>query len=225
MRVPHVLRTRTRAVTADDFEYLSAQVDGVARARCITPNVSGASREAAFPGQIRTLDVQPGQVSMAVLPRIEVPVGRISPDQLVLSAELRASVQTHLDERRMVGTTLEVRSAQYSWVSVAALIRVLPGSSRELRADVQRAALAALYRYLNPHVGGASGVGWPFGRPLYLSELYSLLKTVPGGDFVEDVQVFLSDPGQPDSREPVGTQLLLPPQGLIVSDVHTVQVE
>jgi len=225
MRVPHVLRTRTRAVTADDFEYLSAQVDGVARARCITPNVSGASREAAFPGQIRTLDVQPGQVSMAVLPRIEVPVGRISPDQLVLSAELRASVQTHLDERRMVGTTLEVRSAQYSWVSVAALIRVLPGSSRELRADVQRAALAALYRYLNPHVGGASGGGWPFGRPLYLSELYSLLKTVPGGDFVEDVQVFLSDPGQPDSREPVGTQLLLPPQGLIVSDVHTVQVE
>ncbi|MGY2896268.1 putative baseplate assembly protein [Deinococcus sp. UYEF24] len=225
MRVPQVLRTRTRAVTADDYEYLAAQVEGVARARCITPNVSSSAGQVAFPGQIRALDVQPGQVSMVVLPRIEVPVGRISPDQLVLSAELRASVQTTLDERRMVGTTLEVRSPQFAWVSVSALIRVPAGSSRELKAEVQRAALASLYRTLNPHTGGATGEGWPFGRPLYLSELYSLLRSVPGTDFVEDVQVFLSDPGQADSRTSVGPQLLLPPQGLIVSDVHTVRVE
>lgn len=225
MRVPHALRTRTRAVTADDYEYLSAQVDGVARARCITPNLSAAASDVSFPGQIRALDVQPGQVSMVVLPRIEVPEGRIAPDQLVLSAELRASVQAYLDERRMVGTTLEVRSPQFFWVSVTALIRVPPGSSRALMAEVQRRALAALYRHLNPHLGGALGGGWPFGRPLYLSELYSLLRTVPGGDFVEDVQVFLNDPGHPETREPAGTQVLLPPQGLIVSDLHTVMVE
>jgi predicted phage baseplate assembly protein len=225
MRVPQVLRTRTRAVTADDYEYLALQVDGVARSRCITPHLSSAAGQLAFPGQIRALDVQPGQVSMVVLPRIEVPVGRIAPDQLVLSAELRASVQSFLDERRMVGTTLEVRSPQYAWVSVNALIRAPVGSSRELKADIQRAALATLYQHLNPHTGGAAGTGWTFGRPLYLSELYSLLRSVPGGDFVEDVQVFLSDPGQADLREPVGTQLLLPPQGLIVSDVHTVRVE
>ncbi|AZI44511.1 putative baseplate assembly protein (plasmid) [Deinococcus psychrotolerans] len=224
-RVPHVLRTRTRAVTADDYEYLAAQVDGVARSRCITPNVSSSAGQASFPGQIRALDVQPGQVSMVVLPRIEVPVGRIAPDQLVLSAELRASVQSHLDERRMVGTTLEVRPPQYAWVSVSALMRVPVGSSRELKAGVQRAALATLYRYLNPHTGSASGQGWPFGRPLYLSELYSLLRSVPDSDFVEDIQVFLSDPGHADSRESVGPQLLLPPQGLIVSDLHTVRVE
>ena len=100
-----------------------------------------------------------------------------------------------------------------------------PGSSRALMAEVQRRALGALYRHLNPHLGGALGGGWPFGRPLYLSELYSLLRTVPGGDFVEDVQVFLNDPGHPETREPAGTQVLLPPQGLIVSDLHTVVVE
>ncbi|WP_420595515.1 putative baseplate assembly protein [Deinococcus sp.] len=225
MRVPHALRTRTRAVTADDYEYLAAQVDGVARARCITPHLSSAAGEVSFPGQIRALDVQPGQVSMVVLPRIEVPEGRIAPDQLILSAELRASVQASLDERRMVGTTLEVRSPQYFWVSVSALIRVPLGSPRTLHAEVQRSAMAALYRYLNPHLGGANGAGWAFGRPLYLSELYSLLRGVPGGDFVEEVQVFLSDPAHPETREPVGTQLLLPPQGVIVSDLHTVQVE
>ncbi|WP_051517444.1 putative baseplate assembly protein, partial [Deinococcus phoenicis] len=60
-RVPHVLRTRTRAVTADDYEFLARQVEGVARARCITPNLAGAAGEGAYPGQIRALDVQPGQ--------------------------------------------------------------------------------------------------------------------------------------------------------------------
>ncbi|EYB66961.1 hypothetical protein DEIPH_ctg059orf0011 [Deinococcus phoenicis] len=169
--------------------------------------------------------MQPGQVSMVILPLIAVPPGRIAPDQLTLSAELRASVQAHLDERRLVGTTLEVRAPQLFWVSVSALIRVPPGSSRGLKADVRRAAEALLYRYLNPHTGGSAGTGWPFGRTLHLSELYSLLRTVPGGDFVEDVQVFLTEPGQQDLRQPVSTQLLLPPQGVVVSDLHTVRVE
>lgn len=225
LRVPHVLRTRTRAVTADDFEYLANAVPGVARARCITPNLSLAAGEVSYPGQIRSIDVLPGQVSMVVLPKTEVTGGRIPPDQLVLSAELRSSVQTYLDERRMVGTTLEVRSPQYFWVSVTGLLRVPAGSSAGLRGDVQRAAEAALYRYLNPHTGGADRRGWPFGRSLYVAELFSLLRTVPGVDFVEDVQVFLSDPSRPDERESAGAQLLIPPQGLIVSDVHTVQVE
>lgn len=225
LRVPHVLRTRTRAVTADDFEFLALMVPGVARARCITPNASLAAGEISFPGQIRSIDVQPGQVSMVIMPRMEVVAGRIAPDQLVLSAELRSSVQAYLDERRMVGTTLEVRSPQYFWVSVTTLLRVPQGSSAGLRGDVQRAAEAVLYRYLNPHTGGSERTGWPFGRPLFVAELFSLLRTVPGVDFVEDVQVFLSDPSRPDERESAGATLLLPPQGMIVSDVHTVHVE
>jgi predicted phage baseplate assembly protein len=225
MRVPQQLRTRSRAVTADDFEYLATQVPGVARASCITPNAALEAGETSFPGQIRTLDVQPGQVSVVILPRGEVTAGRVPPERLGLSAELRASVQNYLNERRMVGTVLEVRSPQYFWVSVSALLRVPPGTSPRVRADVQRAAEAALYAYLNPYVGGPERTGWPFRRGLYLAELYALLRTVPGADFVEDVQVFLSDPGHPDEREPAGPQVLLPPQGLIVSDVHTVRVE
>ena len=32
LRAPHMLRTRSRAVTSDDYEYLATQVNGVARA-------------------------------------------------------------------------------------------------------------------------------------------------------------------------------------------------
>jgi len=224
-KVPRVLRTRTRAVTADDFEYLAQQVEGVARARCITPNHAAATRENAYPGQIRALDVQPGQVSVVVLPRIDVPEGRIPPDQLTLSAELRSSVQSFLDERRLVGTFLEVRAPQLFWVSVQALLRVPAGTSKAARADLKRLSESLLYRYLNPHTGGSNGTGWDFGRPLTAAELYSLLRSITGVDFVEDVQIFLTQPGQPELRQPVGGTLLIPPQGLVVSDQHTVQVE
>lgn len=225
IKVPRVLRTRTRAVTADDFEFLACGVEGVARARCITPHHAAQASGVTYPGQLRAPDVQPGQVSVVVLPRIEVPRGRIAPDQLTLSAELRAGVQNFLDERRLVGTSLEVRSPQLFWVSVQTLLRVPGSASRGLKADVKRAAEDALYRYLNPHTGGAAGSGWEFGRPLAAAELYSLLRTLLGVDYVEDVQLFLTQPGQPESRTPLGGQVLLPPQGLIVSDHHTVQVE
>lgn len=84
LRAPQKLRTRTRAVTADDYEYLACQVSDVARARCIAPG--------AQPGAPN--DPKPGQVFVIVLPRVDTPQGRIPLERLVLSAELRAAVIT-----------------------------------------------------------------------------------------------------------------------------------
>ncbi|ASN81700.1 putative baseplate assembly protein [Deinococcus ficus] len=239
LRVPQVLRTRTRAVTADDYEYLAAHVDGVARAKCITPNMATPGQ--TYPGQIRSLSVPPGQVTLALLPQVSTddlialddvvidplsPLsGRIAPERLTLSAELRAAVQDELDPRRPVGTTLDLRAPQYVWVSVTATIRAYSGAARPVREDVRRRALRALYAYLNPFTGGPDGTGWPFGRALSVSELYGLLRGVPGVEVAEDVQIVLTEPGQPDQREHIVGSLPLPPQAIIVSDVHHVRVD
>ena len=111
------------------------------------------------------------------------------------------------------------------WVSVTATIRSYPGASRPAREDVRRRAMQALYSYLNPFTGGPDGRGWPFGRTLTLSELYGLLRGVSGVEVAEDVQVVLTEPGQPQQRETVTGSLPLPPQALIVSDVHHVRVD
>ncbi|UBV44951.1 putative baseplate assembly protein (plasmid) [Deinococcus taeanensis] len=238
-RVPQLLRTRTRAVTADDYEHLAAQVSGVARARCITPNMAAPGQ--TYPGQIRALTVPPGQVTVALLPQVSLDdlialddpstdplspmTGRIAPERLTLSAELRAAVQEELDLRRPVGTTLDLRAPQYVWVSVTATVRTAHGASRPVREDVRRRAMQVLYSYLNPFTGGPDGKGWPFGRTLTLSELYGLLRGVPGLEVVEDVQVVLTEPGQSDSRETITGSLPLPPQAIIVSDVHHVRVD
>jgi predicted phage baseplate assembly protein len=215
LRAPQVLRTRTRAVTADDYEYLACQVPGVARARCIAPG--------AQPGA--PADPKPGQVSVVVLPQVHAPEGRLAPEMLGLSADLRAAVLSYLDERRLLGTTVDVRPPQFLWISVEARLRLPERSDPALAVEVRERAEAELYRYLNPYVGGPRGDGWPFGRDLHLSEVYSLLQRVPSVEFVDEVRIGISEPGSGAAPQPVASRLTLPAYGVLCSDQHRISVE
>jgi predicted phage baseplate assembly protein len=217
LRAPQKLRTRTRAVTADDHEYLASEVPGVARARCLAPG--------SQPGDPN--DPRPGQVFVIVLPQIDVPQGRIPPEGLGLSAELRAAVLSHLEARRLLGTALEVRPPQYVWVSVQAELHVPERSDPTLIAGVQRRAEEALYRYLNPYMGGPRGDGWSFGRSLNRSELFGVLQGVEHVEFVEDVQISITNSSGGANPAPAGSSLRavpVPRHGLICSDRHQVKV-
>lgn len=214
LRAPQVLRTRTRAMTADDYEYLACEVTGVARAHCLAP--------AAQPGDPD--DPQPGQVFVVVLPQTGNVQGRIPPEALILSAELRSAVLSYLDERRPLGITLEVRQAKYHWVSIRTRLRVAERSDPLLLAEVQAQAEAELYRYLNPYTGGPTGTGWPFGRSLHISELYGLLQRIPAVEFVEEVQIAVNEPGSATPPRIAMPRLDVPRYGLICSDQHQVIV-
>lgn len=212
LRAPHMLRTRSRAVTADDYEYLATQVNGVARASCLAPG--------SQPGD--PTDPRPGQVFVIVLPQGNTTDRKIDPDQLTLSAELRSSVLAYLDDRRLLGTALEVRAPQYTWISVRTKLRLPDRSDAGLVAEVRDQAETALYRYLNPYSGGPRGDGWPFGRDLYQSEIFGLLQAIPRVEFVEDVQIFVSDGSA--AAKPASARLILPRHGIICSDTHEVRV-
>lgn len=224
LRAPQALRTRTRAVTADDYEYLARQVPGVARARCLAPG--------AQPGD--PTDPKPGQVLVIVLPgdppdskpgQVEDSRGPIAPERLMFSAELREAVMAYLNDRRLLGTALDVRPPQYVWISVQAQLRLPERSDPALVGEVRRRAEAELYRYLNPYVGGPRGDGWPFGRDLYQSEIFSLLQGVPHVEFVEEVQVRISEPGAGAAARPAPPRLIVPRHGVICSDQHQVDVK
>lgn len=214
LRAPQTLRTRSRAVTADDYEYLAGQVPGVARAVALTPG--------AQPGEPN--DPKPGQVFVLVIPQTSETTGQIPADRLVLSADLRAAVMSHLDERRLLGTLLEVRAPQYLWVSVQAVLRVLEQADPRLAAEVQRSAERALYDYLNPISGGPDSRGWPFGRDLHLSEIYGLLQRVLAVEFVEEVRINVSTSGNLSDAQPAPPRLTVPRHAVICSGQHQVAV-
>lgn len=215
LRAPQTLRTRTRAVTAEDYEFLAMQVPGVARAKCLAPG--------AQPGD--PTDLKPGQVFVIVLPEADLPLDSYPPEQLVPSAELRSAVLQYLEERRLIGTTLEVRGPQYIWVSVHATLVVQEGIDPETNDQIRRRAETELYRYLNPFVGGPRQDGWTFGRDLHSTEIYSLLQRVPGVEFVGSINISVTEPGgSPAKAAPTKAppRIAVPRHGLICSSGHQV---
>lgn len=214
IRIPKMLRTRSRAVTADDYEYLAVQeISDVARAHCLQPG--------AVPGEAGA--PEPGQVVVLVLPKIYVQTSkRISDEQLALSAELRDAVLSSLSKYSMVGTRLEVRAPRVFRVNVQVRLRLAERSNPALVSDVQRKAEDALYSYLNPYTGGPRGDGWPFGRTLHQSELYSLLQRIPAVEFVESLQVFYREMGTTGPMQPVTVRLTLPPDAVVCADQHQI---
>ncbi|MGN6378318.1 MAG: putative baseplate assembly protein [Gaiellales bacterium] len=204
------LRTRHRAVTAADYEFLCTQASQkVARAACLEPAADGV-------------------IPVRLLPKIENADRYIEPHELRLPLDVRQHVQTYLDERRMIGTTVELGSVGLRAVTVVVALQSLPDTDA---ARLSERVEAALYRFLNPLVGGSPtgrGSGWEFGRALNQGELYGVVRAVAGVEFVTILRVYETDfetgleQPKPISREAL---LELAPDEVIVSGRHRVRVE
>lgn len=205
-RGPIVLRTRSRAVTAEDFELLTREAaPEVARVRCLAA------------GQ----DVDAGSVRVLVVPAVAADHGRLQFDHLIPTEETLQAIAARLDRCRLVGTRVVIEPPLYQGATVVARLRALP---RAGVARIEAAALDALYGYLNPLTGGPDGNGWPFGRPVQAGQIFSILQAVAGVELVEDVRIFGADPitGQ---RGQAVQRLELQPHSLVFSYGHQVRVE
>jgi predicted phage baseplate assembly protein len=111
VRGPLLLRTRDRAVTAEDYEQLAREAaPDVARVRCVP--VDGASEA------VRLLVVP------AVSSTAELPFADLRP-----AADVLSRISRHLDERRCLGARISVEPPFYQGVTVVAQLR-----ARALRA-------------------------------------------------------------------------------------------
>ncbi len=206
VRGPITLRSRGRAVTTEDFEQL---------AREVAPELARVHAVAAGDG------ADAGSVRVLVVPAAEAVDGRLRFEQLVPSDDTLARVAARLDETRVVGTRVIVEPPVYRGITIVARLRARP---RIAPARLQEAALRALNAYFDPIAGGPDGTGWPFGRPVQVGEVYSVLQRVRGTELVEDVRLFGADPitGQ---RGQATQRLDLEPHALVFSYEHQLMVE
>lgn len=209
LRGPQTLRTRNRAVTEEDFESLAREASpSVRRAACIQP------REVGTEG-----DPLPGVVRVLLVPTLPSSAGKVvRPDDLRLPRELVEQVKSYLDERRLLTTVLVVTQPDYVWVSVEARVKTRRGADPE---QVRQAVEERLYRFIHPIHGGADGQGWPFGRSLFVAELYSQLQAVGGVEYTQEIKLYPVDPATGQRGEPTET-LAVPRGGLVCSQSHTV---
>ena len=207
LRGPLTLRTRNRAVTADDYEQIALDAaPEVARVRC------APAGEGADAGAVRVLVVP---AAAEALP------GRLEFEQLVPSDETLGRIAGALDERRVIGARLVVEPPVYQGITIVARLRSRPRTAPE---RLQAAALDALYAYFHPISGGPDGSGWPFGRPVHAGEVYSVLQRLPGTELVEEARLFPADPIT-GRRGEAAARLVIDRNALVFSYGHQVLVE
>ena len=167
-RAPYTIKSRDRAVTTEDYEMLALRASTtLARARCV-PDRSNR-----------------GHVTLALVPKGEMR-GEELTRRLVPSNEVLRYVKRYLDERKLVGTVLNVVRPRYKDVSLrVVLIRRSIGTSDRLRKDIE----LKLRRFLHSLVGGRDGKGWEFGRPVLKAELIHLVEEVPGVEGVDTLEI------------------------------------
>jgi hypothetical protein len=159
-------RTPYRAVTRSDYSYLATHTPGLR-----------FGRAAVLIGD--ETDDPSGTIRVVVVPYSPSDV-RPVPSEGFLDA-----VDCHLKRHALLSDDVAAVAPTYVGVDVETEIRVAEGSVREQR---RRAAEEAIDDFLDP-LRGFEGDGWPFGRPVYISEIYEVLEGTEGIETVADVTV------------------------------------
>lgn len=167
-RAPYTIKSRDRAVTTEDYEMLALRASTqLARAKCVPDRTNR------------------GHVTLALVPKADTR-GEELMRRLVPSNEIMRYVKNYLEERKLVGTVLNVVRPRYKDISLrVVLIRRSVGTSDRLRKDIE----AKLRRFLHSLVGGKDGKGWEFGRPVLKPELIHLVEEVPGVEGVDHLEI------------------------------------
>jgi predicted phage baseplate assembly protein len=200
------IRSRYRAVTAEDFEFLAREASPlVARAVCVAPQDGGS-------------------VVLRLLKGADPADRQLSRDELVPDEALYRRVGEYLEERRLAGTRVELAEVRLRGVSVVVNLQATP------TADVVRVGedvRHALFTYLNPLIGGSPlgpGAGWPFGRPLNQGELYGIIHSIDGVEFVKVLRIYETNMATGEQEpQPAGTHIELAPDEVLASGNHVVR--
>jgi predicted phage baseplate assembly protein len=213
-RAPREIRSRSRAVTADDFEFLAQQTPGgrIRRAKALPlrhPTIE--PERPAGAGLAATAVPVPGVVTVIVVPD--------STDaQPMPSEETLNLVWRWLDGHRLITTEVYVAAPKYRKVEIEVRVIAKPTADSGI---VERELKLRLLDYFHPLKGGADGTGWPFGQTIFFSETYRQIFTTPGVLRLDANAMTTYLDGEP--QKPCA-DIQLGPDQLIWSDTHSVDV-
>lgn len=187
------LSTRSRAVTAGDFEWIAGQTPGVRVARAeVVPLRRPLAAEAPekplstphcgpVPAGPAGLDTIPafGAVSVVVVP------DEAGPEPVPTPSFLR-QVCDQLNRHRLVTTEVYVVPPQYLRLcNFTIVVRAQPGYTRSRLQELVESRLAT---YLHVLRGGEDGGGFPFGSQLHVADLMAQVFRTEGVDRVESLR-------------------------------------
>jgi predicted phage baseplate assembly protein len=192
--------TPYRAVTAEDFEYVATHTPGLRFGRAAA---------------IVERETHDGDCADSKSVRV-VTVPFSTRERAIPSEGFLDAVQCHLQRHRLLTDRVAAEPPLYVGVEVIAEVELDPGRSAAERAA---AVEDALHAFIDP-LEGFDGDGWPFGRPLYRSELYETIERVDGVDCVYDLSITIDGDADIDADG----NALIPETALLYSSGHTVDI-
>ncbi len=189
LRARAEFRSRSRAITADDYEQLARRTPGlrVAQAK-VLPEFNPKLPCIRMPGEITILILPYGLNSAERPPQP--------------SSGFLRTIENFLGTVRLVATRLHAIGPQLIAVAVRATIHLAKGARK---SEAKNRIRSTLNNFLDPVNGGPEGKGWPFGRAVFPSEIHGLLSKVQGVDCVAGVAL---NEGQPDAPLRIGNLAL-----------------
>lgn len=198
-RVRRDRATPYRCVTPEDFEFVAAATPTLRVARTAARVVDGEAVGDCPPHD---------RVVVVVVP--DSPSPRPTP-----SPGFRDAVECHLRRHALLTDRVDVVAPTYVGVSADVEVGLRPGYGVDERTAAITTALDAFFRPLT----GFGGDGWPFGRDVYLSEVYEVVEGVEGVDCVFDVS--LSARGGTIRSD---GSIFVPETALVTPEAHDVTV-
>lgn len=186
------LRRPFRAVTCEDFERLAYEASGrismsraVRRAQCFPRwNLE------AYTEDDRQRD-RPGHLSI-----VFVPENPWAEEETVQAIKER--IKKYLEPRRLLTSKVHVVGPRYFDLGLRVSVELLPSFGP---SGVLKSIREELERFFDPLRGGPQGSGWPFGRSVYVSDVYRQLEAVNGVDHVTAVKFDVHDPARLHGNE------------------------
>lgn len=169
-RGPEMLRNRGRAVTVEDYNFLTMQASTELASVCaLAPtDAYGATTWAG-------LDRSAGHVNVIILPNI-APSVSATPQP---TPELTQQVISYLDGRRDLTASLNVTGPKYVpivvTISASAWASAVNSGLIASPTDMQVAIENKIQLYFHPVVGGSKGTGWLPGQNVYIGDLYQFI--------------------------------------------------
>lgn len=172
--IPGEVHRRDRAVTPEDYQALTLEVSGVARAEVLptfhpdTPTVAAA-----------------GVTTVVVLPEEDTR----NPDAPLPDIGLLRRVATYLEPRRLVTAELYVIPPEYVQVAISVGVQVRKG----YQVDAVRRWVEQIVRQYLSAVppSGPDGAGWPLGRAVRAAELEAVAVQVEGVEYAVGTRLAL----------------------------------
>jgi predicted phage baseplate assembly protein len=188
LRAPQAIRSRSRAVTGEDFEFLATQTPRarIKRAHALPlhhPHYN-VKRPAGSGLPAKVVPI-PGVVTVLVIPDSLDPKPMPNEDTCT-------QVARWIKRHAVVTTEVYVAPPTYRRIRVEARIQAKPTANVGLLTEL---LTKKFMQYFHPLTGGSDGMGWPFGEKIYFSEVYRLILSMDDVARVEahDVRIFVDE--------------------------------